>query len=103
MDIVIPEEYKHIQRETPWGYISYLQYKKKIEFNKKEYDEIDKYCKKLKIRWFASAWDLKSQKFLKKYRLKVNKVASAMVTNLEFITNIAKERKKTFISTGWQH
>ena len=100
LDIVIPEEYKHIQRETPWGNISYLQYKKKIEFNKKEYDEINKYCKKLKIKWFASAWDLKSQKFLKKYRLKVNKVASAMVTNVEFITNIAKERKKTFISTG---
>ena len=54
-----------IMRETPWGNISYLNYKKKIEFNKKQYEEINKYCKKIKIEWFASAWDLESLEFLK--------------------------------------
>ena len=55
---------------------------------------------KKKIKWFASAWDLESQTFLKKFNLKYNKVASAMVTNLKLISKIAKEKKLTFISTG---
>ena len=100
LETVIPEYQKDIKRETPWGYISYLEYKKKIEFGKKEYDEIDRYCKKIKIKWFASAWDVKSQKFLKKYKSKVNKIASAMVTNIPFLQEVAKEKKKTYISTG---
>ena len=50
LEIVIPEHQKKIKRETPWGYISYLDYKKKIEFGRKEYDEIDRYCKKIKIK-----------------------------------------------------
>ena len=62
--------------------------------------EIDRYCKKIKISWFASAWDIDSQKFLKRFKLKYNKVASAMLTNIELIKSIAKEKKLTFISTG---
>lgn len=99
-DTVVPEHQKNIMRETPWGYITYLEYKKKIEFEKKEYDIIDKYCKQKKIKWFASAWDKTSQKFLRKYKCGVNKIASAMITNLEFLEDVARERKKTFISTG---
>ena len=87
-------------RNTPWGEISYLDYKKKIEFGLKEFLEIDRYCKKIKISWLASAWDLDSQKFLKRFKLKYNKVASAMLTNIELIHSIAKEKKLTFISTG---
>ena len=89
-----------IKRETPWGIMTYIDYKKKIEFSQKQYDEIDKYCKKINIKWFASAWDINSQKFLKKYKSKVNKIASAMITNKKFVEFVAKERKKTFISTG---
>jgi N-acetylneuraminate synthase len=100
LEMVIPEHQKEIKRETPWGHISYLEYKKKIEFKKKEFDEIEKYCKKVKIKWFASAWDIKSQKFLKRYKSKVNKIASAMITNIPFLEEVAKEKKKTFISTG---
>lgn len=99
-DTVVPEHQKKIVRETPWGIMSYLEYKKKIEFESKEYNEIHKYCKKINIKWFASAWDIESQKFLKKYKSKVNKIASAMITNLKFLDTVAKERKKTFISTG---
>ena len=100
LETVIPEHQKEIKRETPWGYISYLDYKKKIEFGKKEFDQIERYCKKIKIKWFASAWDLKSQKFLNRYKSKVNKIASAMVTNVPFLVEVAKEKKKTYISTG---
>ncbi len=99
-DISTPEKQKNVFRNTPWGEMSYLNYKKKIEFGLKEFKEIDKYCKKNKILWFASAWDIESQKFLKKFNLKYNKVASAMLTNLRLIDEIAKEKKPTFISTG---
>ncbi len=99
-DIATPNHMKNLMRETPWGNITYLDYKKKIEFSSKEYDKIDKYCKKIKINWFASVWDIKSLKFLKKYKLKYNKVASAMISNISLLREIAKEKKLTFISTG---
>ncbi len=99
-DVSTPDYLKDTIRSTPWGEITYLKYKKKIEFGYKEFKEIDKYCKKKKIIWFASAWDIESQKFLKKFNLKYNKVASAMLTNFKLIEEIAKERRKTLISTG---
>ncbi len=99
-NICVPDKYKDLYRETPWGNMTYLEYKKKIEFGRKEFDVIHKYCKKKKIKWFASAWDIESQKFLKKYNSKYNKIASAMITNLKFLDFVAKEKKHTFISTG---
>lgn len=99
-DISTPEDQKYKLRQTPWGEMTYLDYKKKIEFDSKEFDEIDKFCKKKKITWFASAWDISSQKFLKKYKCKYNKVASAMLTNVLLLEKIAEEKKLTFISTG---
>ena len=99
-NISTPEEQKYKLRQTPWGEITYLNYKKKIEFGHKEFKEIDKFCKKKKIIWFASAWDTDSQKFLKKYNLKYNKIASAMLTNLDLLEKVAEEKKTTFISTG---
>jgi len=99
-NISTPEEQKYKLRQTPWGEITYLNYKKKIEFGHKEFKEIDKFCKKKKIIWFASAWDTDSQKFLKKYNLKYNKIASAMLTNLDLLQKVAEEKKLTFISTG---
>ena len=99
-DISTPEKQKLKLRQTPWGDMTYLDYKKKIEFGENEFNEIDKFCKKKKIIWFASAWDLPSQKFLKKYKLKYNKVASAMLTNIDLIEKIADEKKLTLISTG---
>ena len=99
-DVATPDSQKFKIRATPWGEITYLDYKWKIEFGKKEFDEINSYCKKKKILWFASAWDLESQKFLNKYKNKYNKVASAMLTNIKLLNAIAKERKTTFISTG---
>jgi N-acetylneuraminate synthase len=86
-------------RESPWG-ITNREQKYRLEFGKAEYDEIDRYCREKNIDWFASAWDIKSQKFLQQYNLKYNKVASAMLTDIELLEEIAKEGKYTFISTG---
>ena len=99
-DISTPQAQKDKMRDTPWGYISYLDYKKKIEFDYSDYKKIESYCKKVGILWFASAWDIESQIFLRKFKCKYNKVASAMVTNLKLLEEIAKEKKHTFISTG---
>ena len=99
-DISTPEDQKLKMRDTPWGYISYLDYKKKIDFDLKEFKEIDEYCKKIGIMWFASSWDINSQNFLKRFKCKFNKIASSMVTNHKLLEVIAKEKKHTFISTG---
>ena len=100
LDVCIPDSYKDKVRETPWGQISYLKYKKKIEFNHNQFKEIIRYCKNIKIELFCSAFDVQSLKFLKKYKFKYNKVPSAMITNLDFLNEVAKLKKKTFISTG---
>lgn len=99
-EISTPASQKNLMRQTPWGYISYIDYKKKIEFGYKEYKLIDRYCQKLGIQWFASSWDLESQKFLRRFNCKYNKIASAMLTNYKLCEIVAKEKKHTFISTG---
>ena len=99
IDLVYSKEELLSKRESPWGN-TFRKQKEGLEFGKKEYTEIYRYCKKLKINWFASAWDLKSQKFLKKFDCKYNKIASAMIIFKPLLETIAAEKKKTFISTG---
>jgi len=99
IDIVYTKELLDAPRESPWGKTQRAQ-KEGLEFGKKEYDAIDKYCKEKGIIWFASAWDLESQKFLRQYEHKYNKVASAMLTNMKLLEMIAEEGKHTYISTG---
>jgi N-acetylneuraminate synthase len=99
-DEAVPQHLKDVPRETPWGIMRYLDYKKKIEFGKNEYDEIDNFCSNLQIEWSASAWDKTSLDFLKQYKLPFNKVASAMITNLSFLSEVALQEKLTFLSTG---
>jgi len=96
---VYTAEYLASLRISPWGNTQREQ-KEGLEFNEQEYDEINEYCKLKGIEWFASAWDIDSQRFLQKYDLKYNKVASAMLMNYEMLEEIAKESKYTFISTG---
>ena len=86
-------------RESPWGTTTREQ-KLGLEFNEKEYDIVDAYCKEKEIEWFASSWDIDSQLFLRNYHLKHNKIASAMLTNTELLNLVAEEKKHTFISTG---
>jgi N-acetylneuraminate synthase len=96
---VYSEEQLLSGRESPWGKTFYDQ-KKGLEFEHKEYKQIDAYCKKKKINWFASAWDIESQKFLNKFKTKYNKIASAMIVDKRFLDFVAKQKKHTFISTG---
>ncbi|PYS08660.1 MAG: N-acetylneuraminate synthase [Acidobacteria bacterium] len=86
-------------RESPWGTTT-RQQKEALEFGLIEYREIDRYCRERNIAWFASAWDIESQEFLRKFNLKHNKVASAMITNHPFVEYVAAEKKHTFVSTG---
>ena len=99
IDLVYPAEVLAAPRESPWG-TTQRQQKKGLEFGVAEYDAIDAYCREVGIEWFASAWDIPSQKFLRKYNLPYNKVASAMATHREFVKLVASERRPTFISTG---
>ena len=99
IDTVYSKEILDTPRESPWGTTTREQ-KYGLEFGEKEYDEIDAHCKKRGIEWFASAWDLKSLEFLKKYKSKYNKIASAMIVDKNFLKTVALEKKHTFISTG---
>jgi N-acetylneuraminate synthase len=86
-------------RESPWGSTQREQ-KLRLEFNAEQYNEIDEYCKENDIDWFASAWDINSQEFLKQFDCKYNKIASAMIVYEDLLKIVAKEKKHTFISTG---
>jgi N-acetylneuraminate synthase len=99
IEIVYPADVLDTPRESPWGKTTRDQ-KLGLELGEAEYDEIDAYCKERRIPWFASAWDIPSQRFLRKYPLRFNKIASAMVTHLDFLKVVAEERKPTFLSTG---
>lgn len=99
IDVVYSKEFLDSPRESPWGTTQRAQ-KEGLEFGKAEYDIIDDYCKQQKIDWFASAWDIESQLFLRQYNLKYNKVASPMLTNIPLLEVIAEDGKHTFISTG---
>lgn len=99
IDKVYTQEFLDSPRMSPWGNTQRDQ-KEGIEFGKKEYNEINKYCNEKGIEWFASAWDMDAQKFLQNYNLNYNKVASAMLTNIELLQEIANEGRYTFISTG---
>jgi N-acetylneuraminate synthase len=99
-DVCVPEHQKNVMRDTPWGTMTYLDYKYKVEFEKTEYDEIDSYCKEKGIAWSASPWDLDSLEFLNQYDLPFIKLPSAMLTNIPLIEACAKSGKKVILSTG---
>ena len=99
IDSVYSKKLLDSYRESPWG-TTQREQKMGLEFNKEEYQEIDEYCKTKNIEWFASAWDLKSQLFLREFDCKYNKIASAMIVHEELLKMVAEEKKHTFISTG---
>lgn len=99
-DIAVPEEQKNVMRDTPWGRITYLEYKKKIEFGKKEYDYIDKYCKDKPIAWTASPWDIPSLEFLLEYDLPFVKIASASNADRGMMKLACESGKPLLVSTG---
>ena len=99
VDKVYTKEYLDGPRESPWG-TTQREQKEGLEFGLEDYKEIDRYCKEKDIEWFASVWDVDSQIFLRQFALKYNKVASAMLGNMELLQEMASEKRYTYISTG---
>jgi len=99
-DICVPENQKNVMRQTPWGEMTYLAYKHRIEFQKNEYDYIDKYTKEKPFDWSASAWDLPSLEFLMQYDVPFIKIPSAKITDKELVEQAARAGKPLFISSG---
>jgi N-acetylneuraminate synthase len=99
-DIAVPEAQKNVMRDTPWGRITYLEYKKKVEFGRAEYDYIDTYCREKPIAWTASPWDVPSLEFLLKYDLPFLKIASASNMNKDILKLACESGKPLVVSTG---
>ena len=98
-DVCVPDHQKDVIRETPWGKMTYLEYKHKIEFGKREYDEIDRFCKQENIGWFASVWDEPSGDFMAQYT-GITKIPSALITNSNLSEYARKRNHTLIISTG---
>lgn len=98
-DLCVPNNQKNKPKSTPWGEMTYLEYKYKIEFGEKEFDEIDRYCKEKGIKWFASVWDINSVDFIKKYN-SISKIPSALITDETLVKYARKSFDKLIISTG---
>lgn len=98
--VAVPDHQKEIMRDTPWGRMTYLEYKYKVEFGKEEFDYVDKYCKEKPIDWTASVWDLDSLEFLLQYNVPFIKIPSAHITNDELLIACAKSGVTILASTG---
>ena len=99
-DVCVPEHQKNIMRDTPWGRMSYLEYKYKIEFGKENYDYINKYSLDKPVDWTASVWDIDSLNFLMEYDVPFIKIPSALITEKDLVTESAKTGKQVIMSTG---
>jgi N-acetylneuraminate synthase len=99
-EICTPPEQQKQMRETPWGYITYLDYRYKVEFGEKEYREIDHYCKEKGIDWFASVWDEQAVDFMEQFDTPAYKIPSASITDHNLLRNTRKTGCPLVISTG---
>ena len=99
-DIAVPESQKSLPKDTPWGQMPYIDYKHKMEFWEKEFDEIDRYCKEKGIEWSASVWDLDSVEFMKKYDVPFIKIPSAKLTDDNLIKSCVDSFSRVIMSTG---
>ncbi len=99
-EVCTPPEQQKQMRETPWGYISYLDYRYKVEFNEEHYSEIDRYCKEKGIDWMVSVWDEPSVDFMEKFDTPAYKVPSASLTDHNLLKYVRKTGKPIIISSG---
>ncbi|NPV57483.1 MAG: N-acetylneuraminate synthase [Anaerolineae bacterium] len=99
-EVCVPPEQQSQMRDTPWGYISYLEYRYKVEFGQAEYAEIDRYCRELGIDWFASVWDEGSVDFLEAFDPIAYKVPSASLTDHALLRHLRKTGRPVILSTG---
>jgi len=99
-EVSTPLEQQMQMRETPWGYFTYLEYRRKVEFGEAEYCEIDRYCKKRDIPWYASVWDEPSVDFLERFHIPAYKIPSAALTDHNLLRHLRKTGKPLILSTG---
>lgn len=99
-ELCVPQAEWNIERDTPWGRMSYLEYKHKIEFGQAEYEEIDRYCRERGILWTASCWDIPSVAFIEQFNPSFYKAASASLTDIALLHQMQNTRKPLMISTG---
>ncbi|HJS19729.1 MAG TPA: N-acetylneuraminate synthase family protein, partial [Anaerolineales bacterium] len=99
-DVATPSEQRNQMRETPWGYITYLEYRHKVEFNEEQYCEIDKYCRERGIAWMVSVWDEPSMDFMERFDTPAYKIPSACLTDAKLIRRARATGKPLILSTG---
>jgi N-acetylneuraminate synthase len=99
-DIATPPEMREVMRETPWGVMTYLDYRYRVEFGLPEYTEIDRHCRELGLLWFASPWDVPSVEFLEGFGVVCHKVASASLTDDNILKALRETGKPVLLSTG---
>jgi len=99
-EVCTPPDQQKQMRETPWGYITYLDYRYKVEFNEEQYREIDRYCKEKGIDWMVSVWDEPSVDFMEKFYTPAYKVPSASLTDHDLLRYVRKTGKPIIISSG---
>jgi N-acetylneuraminate synthase len=99
-EVATPADQQKQMRETPWGYITYLDYRHKVEFNESQYREIDRYCREKKIDWMVSVWDEPSVDFMEKFDTPAYKVPSASLTDHNLLKHVRKTGRPVIVSTG---
>ncbi len=99
-EICVPEEQKGLERETPWGRLTYLEYRHRVEFGQREYEMIDEYCRQQGILWSASCWDLESLSFIDHFAPPFHKVPSALLTDDALLDAFAQTGRPLIVSTG---
>ncbi len=99
-EICVPKDQWNIERDTPWGRMTYLEYRYKVEFTKDDYTVIDRYCKEKGILWFASCWDEPSVDFMEQFNPPCYKAASASLTDIELLKKKKATGRPLIISTG---
>ncbi len=99
-ELAVPAHMRDQPRETPWGEMSYLDYKRRLEFGRTEYDVLDAYCRERGVLWTASPWDLPSAEFVESYEVPFHKVPSAHLTNRELLEYLRDTGRPVFLSTG---
>lgn len=99
-ELCVPYEQQSVLRDTPWGKMTYLAYRHRVEFGQTQYEQIDKYCRKMHIDWFASCWDLPSVDFLKQFNPPCFKIASATLTDKKLLRHVRRNDQPVILSTG---
>ena len=99
-EICTPKDQWNIERDTPWGRMTYIDYRHKVEFGEKEYAEIDRYCKEIGMTWFASCWDEEAVDFIEQFNPPLYKTASASLTDFSLLEKHKKLNKPIMMSTG---